>query len=86
MVGVSASYQVRAFNEKEGIADKCRFCTVSASEGGTKMCTCVEACITGARVFGDLDDPDSEVSRQIKELNAQPIKGDLTDVSVFYVR
>lgn len=78
--------QVRAFNEKEGIADKCRFCTVSASEGGTKMCTCVEACITGARVFGDLDDPDSEVSRQIKELNAQPIKGDLTDVSVFYVR
>ena len=50
------------------------------------MCTCVEACLTGARVFGDLDDPDSEISKQVKELNAQPIKGDLTDVKVFYVR
>ena len=79
-------YQVRTFNEEEGIADKCRFCTVSASDGGTKMCTCVEACLTGARIFGDLDDPDSEISKQVKELNAQPIKGDLTDVKVFYVR
>lgn len=79
-------YQVRVVNEEEGIVDKCRFCTVSAAESGTKMSTCVEACLTGVRVFGDLDDPDSEVSRQIKELNAQPIHGDLTDVKVFYVR
>lgn len=79
-------YQVRTFNEEEGIVDKCRFCTVSAEESGTKMCSCVEACVTGARLFGDLDDPDSEISRQIKELNAQPIHGDLTKVKVFYVR
>lgn len=79
-------YQVRTFNEEEGIVDKCRFCTVSATESGTKMCTCVEACLTGARIFGDLDDPNSELSRRIQESNAQPIKGDLTDVKVFYVR
>ena len=50
------------------------------------MCSCVEACLTGARMFGDLDDPDSDVSREIVATNAQPIAGDLTKAKVFYVR
>lgn len=79
-------YQVRVFSEESGTVDKCRFCTVSATESGTEMCSCVEACLTGARIFGDLDDPNSEVSKAIVELHAQPIAGDLTQVKVFYVR
>ncbi|MFR1639628.1 MAG: hypothetical protein ACLSVD_10950 [Eggerthellaceae bacterium] len=42
-------------NEETGAVDKCRFCTVSAETTGTKMCSC-GACLTGARMFGDLDD------------------------------
>jgi len=79
-------YQVRVQNPVTGNVDKCRFCTISATENGTKMCSCVEACPVGARVFGDLDDPDSELSRRIAATNAQPIAGDLTKSKVFYVR
>ena len=79
-------YQVRVHNEKTGTVDKCRFCTVSAETSGTKMCSCVEACLTGARIFGDLDDPASDISKEIAATNAQPIAGDLTKSKVFYVR
>ncbi len=78
-------YQVRVVNESTGTVDKCRFCTVTATDG-TKTCSCVEACLTGARTFGDLDDPESDVSKAIVELNAKPIAGDLTKAKIFYVR
>ncbi len=79
-------YQVRVRNPQTGTVDKCRFCTVSTEQSGTKMCTCVEACLTGARIFGDLDDPDSELVREIARTNAHPIAGDLTQSKIFYVR
>ena len=79
-------YQVRVRNSETGAVDKCRFCTVSAEESGTKMCSCVEACPTGARLFGDLDDPDSQIVAEIARTKAAPIAGDLTKSKVFYVR
>ena len=79
-------YQVRVRNSETGAVDKCRFCTVSAEESGTKMCTCVEACLTGARMFGDLDDPDSEIVKEIARTGAKPIAGDLTKSKIYYVR
>ena len=79
-------YQARVINETTGTVDKCRFCTVSAETSGTKMCSCVEACLTNARIFGDLDDPESDISKEIAATNAQPIAGDLTKSKVFYVR
>ncbi|MCR5582672.1 MAG: 4Fe-4S dicluster domain-containing protein [Eggerthellaceae bacterium] len=78
-------YQVRQVNETTGTVDKCRFCTASASYG-TAMCSCVEACLTGARIFGDLDDPESELSKAIAATGAQPIAGDLTKAKIYYVR
>lgn len=78
-------YQVRVCNEETGVVDKCRFCTVSANDG-TVMCSCVEACLTGARMFGDLDDPESDISKAIVEQGAKPIAGDLTEAKIFYVR
>lgn len=82
---VACPYQVRVHNTTTGTVDKCRFCTVSALKG-TKMSTCVEACLTDVRLFGDLDDPESELSKRIVETNALPIAGDLTKSKVFYVR
>lgn len=82
---VACPYQVRVVNEEQGTVEKCRFCTVSALDG-TKMCTCVEACPTGARMFGDLDDADSDISQEIAKTNAQPIAGSLTKAKIFYVR
>ncbi len=79
-------YQVRSRNSQTGAVDKCRFCTVSSHENGTKMCSCVDACLTDARIFGDLDDPDSEISKAIVKEHATPLKGDLTRAKVYYVR
>ena len=79
-------YQVRVRNSETGSVDKCRFCTVSAAVDGTAMCTCVEACPTGVRVFGDLDDPDSEISKLLAETKAQPIAEGLSEPKVYYVR
>lgn len=79
-------YQVRVRNSETGAVDKCRFCVVSEYETGTKMCNCVSACLTGARIFGDLDDPDSEISQEIERTHAVPIAGDITKSKVFYVR
>ena len=79
-------YQVRTRNSKTGEVDKCRFCTVSAETSGTKMCSCVEACLTGARMFGDLDDPDSEINQAIAKYHAQPLADNLTVSKIYYVR
>ena len=47
---------------------------------------CVTACPTGARIFGDLDDPDCELVKEIAATHAAPIAGDLTKSKVYYVR
>ena len=78
-------YQVRVVNSETGTVDKCRFCVVDGNQGNISS-NCVTACPTGVRIFGDLDDPNSEVSKAIAEFNAQPIAGDLTKSKVFYVR
>lgn len=44
-----------------GIVDKCDYCLASRERGLAPAC--VSICPTKARVFGDADDPDSEVSR-----------------------
>ncbi len=79
-------YQVRARNSETGSVDKCRFCEVSNYVAGMNKTTCVSACPTKARVFGDLDDPNCELVRAIVEKGAQPISGTLTQAKVFYVR
>lgn len=78
-------YQVRVVNDQTGTVDKCRFC-VANTAAGQDASNCVTACPTGVRVFGDLDDPDSEINKEIARTNAQPIAGDLTKSKVFYVR
>lgn len=78
-------YGVRMVEEATGVVEKCRFCWSDELDGPNNP-SCVATCIADARVFGDLDDPSSEVSVAIAERNAQPIAGDLTEAKIFYVR
>ena len=43
----------------QGVVEKCTFCLHRTREG--LMPACLEACPTGARVFGNMLDPDSEI-------------------------
>jgi len=80
-----------------GTAIKCNFCLERIDRGLTKGLkpgidreatpACVNACLTGARVFGDLDDPESEVSRLIRERKGFQLHPEFgTDPSVYYIR
>lgn len=77
-------YQVRTVIEKTGVVEKCRFCWYEGEPGNPPAC--VGTCIAKARIFGDLDDPNSDIAKAIAENNAQPIAGNLTQAKIFYVR
>jgi Fe-S-cluster-containing dehydrogenase component len=45
------------------VAQKCTFCAHRTEEG--RQPACVDACPTGCRIFGDLDDQDSEIAQKL---------------------
>ena len=68
-----------------GVMEKCTLCKERTDEGDEPMC--VRCCPADARIFGDLDDPDSAVSRLRRDQGAEVLleeKG--TRPQVFYVR
>lgn len=81
---------------EEGTAVKCNFCVERIDEGIAKGLTpgvdrdaspaCVIACPTKARVFGNLDQADSEAARLIREKKGEQLHSDFgTDPSVYYL-
>jgi len=65
-------YGVRFINHETGNADKCTWCYHRITQDQTPAC--VEACPTGARLFGRLDDPNSEISQKIRSLPNSVLK------------
>jgi Fe-S-cluster-containing dehydrogenase component len=57
-------YRVIFWNDEKQVPQKCTFCAHLLDQGW-KEPRCVEACPTGSLVFGDLDDPRSEIARLI---------------------
>jgi Fe-S-cluster-containing dehydrogenase component len=58
-------YREIEWNEEKQLAQKCIFCAHLLDKGDEEP-RCVESCPTGARMFGDLDDPKSEISKLVK--------------------
>ncbi|MDY4350138.1 4Fe-4S dicluster domain-containing protein [Pectobacterium brasiliense] len=57
-------YHVRFINPVTKTADKCNFCRETNLADG-KQPACVEICPTKALVFGDLNDPESNIAKMI---------------------
>jgi len=82
---VSCPYQARVQNHKTGVVEKCRFCVEEVDAGRAPIC--VSTCMGNARLFGDLDDPKSDISREIIKRKAQPLRADIgTKPKIYYVR
>lgn len=79
-----------------GVVEKCTFCSHRIDRGlayglvpgvdDEATPACVVACPVGARVFGDLNDPESEVSKQLASNAAYRLREDLgTAPRVYYL-
>lgn len=65
-------YGVRSFSEEDGVARKCTLCQHLTADGKADP-ACVHNCPGGARFYGDLDDPDSAVSRELAKYDDECI-------------
>jgi len=78
-------YNARYYDEEANTVDKCTFCFPRISTGLDPAC--VTTCVGDSRVFGDLNDPESKVSKLVRD--ATSIKrlkeSDGAEPNVYYV-
>lgn len=74
-------YGARELDREEGVMKKCTLCVDRIYDENLpesqRQPACVLTCPTSARSFGDFDDPDSNVSRSVRERGAQPLMPEL---------
>ncbi len=98
---VACPYNARHYNFKQnrlrfnpdaaprpiGVAESCNFCAERLKEG--KMPACVEICEKidqKALIFGDLNDPDSDIATTIRENSVSRLRESLgTEPKVYYI-
>ncbi|WP_081910132.1 sulfate reduction electron transfer complex DsrMKJOP subunit DsrO [Thermopetrobacter sp. TC1] len=69
----------------KGCVTSCDMCAHRVDVG--RIPACVEACDKGAMIFGDLNDPTSEIAQYVAKFPTQQIRADLgTDPGVRYAR
>lgn len=65
-----------------GVAEKCTFCLQRTRHG--RYPACVEGCTVGARKFGNLLDPESEVRKVIEKKRVFRLKAELNTYPKFF--
>lgn len=82
---VACPYDARTQDHLTGVVEKCRFCAEEVAKGNQP--SCVSTCVSNARIFGDLDDPNSELVKEIARRGAKPLRDDLpSKAKIYYVR
>ncbi len=77
-------YGARYLNPVSHVADKCNLCVERIDQG--LLPACVTSCVGRARVFGDLQDPNSEVSRLLGSQANSVLHPEFgTQPQVFYI-
>lgn len=66
--------------QRKDVSEKCIFCADRVDAGGIPHC--VNECPQKARIFGDLDNPSSEISEYISKHGAEQLRG----TSIYYVK
>jgi len=63
----------------KGCVESCTLC-VQRIDRGERITACAEACARAGRhaiVFGDLNDPGSDIARRVREIGASALRADL---------
>ena len=77
-------YDARFLNPVTGTADKCDFCVHRISQG--LVPACVNTCVGRARIFGDVNASDSEISKLIAHNAVTVLRKEMgTQPNVFYI-
>ena len=64
-------YGARSFNEELGVVEKCTCCVQRLRDGEKPKC--VRNCACGARIYGDLDDPESDAAKALAAAPAEAL-------------
>lgn len=89
---VACPYNARHFlpakrtnmNLPHAVVDKCTFCVHRVKQGVSPAC--VQACVGGARIFGDFNDPNSEVAKLLATERVTVLKPEMgTNPQVYYI-
>lgn len=74
-------YGARELDPVDGVMKKCTLCIDRIYDEqlppAMRQPACVLTCPTGSRVFGDFDDPDSQVSQLVRERGGQGLMPDM---------
>ncbi|MCL4515815.1 MAG: 4Fe-4S dicluster domain-containing protein [Firmicutes bacterium] len=77
-------YQARYIDPVRKVADKCTFCAHRVDQG--LVPACVNTCPAQARVFGDLNDPQSEIAKLVATNAVQVLRPETgLRPNIFYI-
>ncbi|MEA3491770.1 MAG: 4Fe-4S dicluster domain-containing protein [Campylobacterota bacterium] len=79
-------YDARYVDDRTMTVDKCNFCAETRIARGETTTACQNTCPTKVRLFGDLEDPNSEISETLRIREHFTLKSHLgTNPKLFYL-